>query len=168
MNKDLQTSKMAANNYIDNGDGSSTIIITSRKYGHFYVKIDTDNVDKIKHLRWGISKNKRNFYAVHSYSRTYLHQLLTDCPKTLEVDHINRDTLDNRISNLRCVTSAENQYNKLARGYYFHIPSGKWMAYICVNKVQKNLGYYSSESEAAAVRAAAKSAMHIIVDKKSV
>lgn len=39
---------------------------------------------------------------------TYLHRLLTDCPKGMCVDHRNSDAMDNRQINLQIVTRAEN------------------------------------------------------------
>lgn len=42
----------------------------------------------------------------------WLHRLITNCPKGLEVDHIDRNPLNNKRENLRCVTRAENNRNK--------------------------------------------------------
>lgn len=41
-----------------------------------------------------------------------LHREITQCPEGLVPDHINHDPLDNRRSNLRCVTNAENLRNR--------------------------------------------------------
>ena len=40
-----------------------------------------------------------------------LHRYLTNCPKNMEVDHINHNTLDNRQENLRICTSIINKQN---------------------------------------------------------
>jgi hypothetical protein len=41
-----------------------------------------------------------------------LHQVIMIPPPGMEVDHINRDTLDNQRSNLRLVTKTQNQRNR--------------------------------------------------------
>jgi hypothetical protein len=41
-------------------------------------------------------------------------ELLAPIPEGFEVDHINRDRLDNRIENLRLVTRSENNRNRIS------------------------------------------------------
>lgn len=73
------------------------------------VKISKNSIDKIKNTRFYFS----NGYAKVSSSKTkYLHQILSECEPPLVCDHINRNKLDCRIENLRCVTRAENNKNK--------------------------------------------------------
>jgi hypothetical protein len=40
-----------------------------------------------------------------------------DLTSLLQIDHINRDTKDNRLENLRLVTHQQNSFNRNARGY---------------------------------------------------
>jgi len=86
----------------------------------------------------------------------------------LVIDHINRQRSDNRISNLRDVTNAQNSAN---RGPSFArdgttLPAGvrkrgsRFYAYLNVGKgKQKSLGGYSLEEEASAAFLLARSAI---------
>ena len=88
--------------------------------------VDDDDYEKYKDIRWYLSDMG---YAVirkrigGKKKTLRLHRLITNCPDGLVVDHINRDKLDNRKSNLRCVTQAVNMQNRdaveNARGYYY-------------------------------------------------
>ena len=73
------------------------------------------------------------------------------------VDHINGNSLDNRLSNLRLTTTTENMWNITTaystskhgkRGVHFHAQSGKWHAKICTNGKQKFLGVFKTQDEA--------------------
>ena len=86
-----------------------------------YCVVDDDIFECYGKLRWHLSDNG---YVVrrNNHKTIRLHRLVLDCPEGLVIDHINRDKLDNRRCNLRCVTQAENVRNsdarENARGYY--------------------------------------------------
>ena len=77
-----------------------------------------------------------------------------------EVDHINRDKLDNRWSNLRPVSHTLNQRNhgghqtntSGVNGVCWHKHRNKWQAHIWVDGKNKHLGYFDCIEEAAAAR----------------
>lgn len=80
------------------------------------------------------------------------------------IDHINRDTSDNRISNLRQASRGQNLANMKChkdsasgyKGASFHKRLG-WFARICVNRKHHFLGYHpSAEAAHAAYVEAAK------------
>lgn len=72
-----------------------------------------------------------------------------------DIDHINRNTLDNRPENLRLATRSENNMNRCVsathgfKGVSLHKPSGLWFARTKVNGKQLCLGYFKTPEEAA-------------------
>lgn len=82
----------------------------------------------------------------------------------LQIDHINRNKKDNRISNLRLATNAQNGRNLPIKknnksghpGVSWDNITNKWRATIKVNYKQKNLGRYTDYNEAVGVRVAAE------------
>jgi hypothetical protein len=80
-----------------------------------------------------------------------------------QIDHVNGIRTDNRISNLRLVSNAENQRNAKrskrntsgVTGVYFHKLTGKHRAYIRVNYKRIDLGYFDRFEDAVAARKAA-------------
>jgi len=81
-----------------------------------------------------------------------------------QIDHINGIKYDNKISNLRVVTHAENQRNKrICRantsgitGVVWNKRDKNWRAQIKVDGRMKSLGYFDCKSAAAIVRKAAE------------
>lgn len=75
----------------------------------------------------------------------------------LMTDHINRDKLDNRISNLRIVSSRQNVINRGInknnssgyKGVVKHSQVDKWTAQIMVNRKSIYLGLFNTRKEAA-------------------
>ena len=87
---------------------------------------------------------------------------ITDGSSTNHIDHIDRNVLNNNIENLRVVTIAENQWNRVAKGYCWVESRKNWRVSINVNKVQKYLGSYKTEEEAIETYKKAKAEFHII------
>lgn len=73
-----------------------------------------------------------------------------------EVDHENRNRADNSIRNLRPATRQQNCDNVGGSGVRFEADRGKWLARICVDYEEINLGRFDTEGEALATVRAAK------------
>lgn len=84
-----------------------------------------------------------------------------------EVDHINGERDDNRLSNLRIVSRGGNLKNKRryrvnrsgVAGVYWHGQHQKWCASICSDGKRRHLGLFRTVAEAAKARAAAEAEM---------
>ena len=73
---------------------------------------------------------------------------ITDSSKNNQVDHINKNSLDNRIENLRILTNQQNQWNNKAKGYYWNKADKNWRAQIKINNKSKYLGSFTEEEDA--------------------
>lgn len=89
----------------------------------------------------------------------YMHRQIMNARAGVEVDHRNRNKLDNQRNNLRVASTAENQHNRAPRagrnvpykGVRFDADRGKYRARITVNKREIHLGRYDTPEEAARV-----------------
>lgn len=118
--------------------------------------VDEDKEYLLKDHKW----YKHNGYACAfiNGSRIMLHHIIIGFPPIgLETDHINRNKLDNRVSNLRHVTHRDNLLNRDFtnksgyRGVYFDSHSKRSKPYkAMVRRYNKgiNIGYYSTAEEA--------------------
>ena len=68
--------------------------------------------------------------------------------KSLQIDHIDRNSLNDRIENLRLVTAFENQQNTNTKGYYWDKVTQSWKVERTRNGKRKWLGRYKTEAEA--------------------
>jgi len=125
---------------------------------------DVDYDFLIKH-KWHAYKHRDTFYAKRhiwvngirteqGMHREILHLSHRD---GVEVDHINRDGLDNQRSNLRITTHGLNRHNSKKntnnisgyRGVHWCNSTKKWVAMIAINRKQKTIGRYRSVISAA-------------------
>ena len=88
----------------------------------------------------------------------FLHDFIMKPSDGLQVDHKDRNPLNNQRSNLRLATQWQNHGNKNKpkgkhssqyKGVSFDKSSGKWYALICCQRKQYNLGRYDDEQKAA-------------------
>ena len=84
-----------------------------------------------------------------TYGRLVMAWLLGAWPTT-DVDHIDRDTTNNRAWNLRLVTRRENCQNRYTFKNGATKDKGRWKARISINSKVVCLGTYDTEQEAAA------------------
>ncbi len=73
---------------------------------------------------------------------------ITDTSQNNFIDHINVNSLDNRIENLRILTHQQNQWNNNAKGYIWRKKNNKWQAQIRVNGKTKYIGIFTEEEDA--------------------
>lgn len=84
------------------------------------------------------------------------------------LDHINQNPSDNRISNLREVDQHENNQNRRVQqnstsgttGVSLHKASGRWHARIYAREGCRSLGYYATREAAARARRTAEREMY--------
>ncbi len=139
-------------------DDYAEIVITDRKGDEkARVKIDIDDIDKVKEYRWSLDNHG---YIVNGKMRFRLHRFIMNAPKGKVVDHINGDKLDNRKCNLRICIQADNMKNQKKRknnksgytGVHWYKAKNKWQVYIKINYKRLHLGYYDDLEEAIKVR----------------
>ncbi len=149
-------------------------IVIKRKDGSiYYILISKEDILKIQKRKWCLLKTNRQIYVRSTKRKSclFLHQyLLPTKSPYLFVDHINRNTLDNRRSNLRLVSRFQNGWNMKLRsdnrsgykGVHWFKKTKKWCARISVMGKRISLGHYCNLKDAIRVRKCAENKYHII------
>jgi len=122
--------------------------------------VDEEDADRVLAFKWSATRcrDTGRYYAGRREGRRFvsLHRFILNAPPDRQVDHVNRDGLDNRRSNLRLATPSQNQWNRERRsdnrtgfkGVFAH-KSGKWQALIKANRKHIYLGLFDSKEDAA-------------------
>ncbi len=108
--------------------------------------------DQIGYAATNLSRKK---FGKQSHHTLRMHVLLLGKKNGYEIDHVNKNGLDNRRINIRLCRHAENIHNAKMRkdntsGYFGVKRNGRnWCAQIWNNMKQINLGTYKTKTEAA-------------------
>ena len=126
----------------------------------YFTKVDDDDYEKYGSLNLKLYLNKKSLHCPRAVlyirkdgttSSQFLSRLILNAPKGTVVDHINRDTLDNRKENLRVTNYSNNVRNSRIystnksgyRGVSWDKFYNKWRAQITVNRKNIVLGFFT-------------------------
>ncbi len=110
--------------------------------------IDERDANRVNWHPW--RKSGRYAVAFINGRLTSLHGLILGKKRGYEIDHINRNPLDNRRSNLRFVTHRENMRNNNALGV--SRIGARWRAYFVRDGKQYHVGCFDSKLDAHTAR----------------
>lgn len=127
--------------------------------------VDKEDLEIIGQFKWYAKSFKNGIYAARNdYSEDkkspktlLLHRVLMGAEEGQYVDHISRDTLDNRRCNLRIVTNAQNMWNQRMRsnntsgykGVSWHPVNKSWTARLDHNGEKIQRAGFKSRHDAA-------------------
>lgn len=166
--KRIKSREKGANIYRKDGN---TVYVVVDKLGHEMI-CDEDIWEKYKSHTWFF--HSRYVRAKVNGKETLFHRLVKDCPNGYLIDHINRNTLDNRRENLRITTpsvnsinSKTNRNNKLKqKGVYSH--KNGYVSTICEHRKYHYLGKYKTLEDAIEAREKAEKQYHLpIIEKET-
>lgn len=129
----------------------------------YVAMVDDEDYEFVANFKWQAKIRPHSVYAqtkitLYNGNRktVAMHRLIKFCPSNFDIDHINRNGLDNRNSNLRICTRAQNMWNthfihgvSKYKGVTWDSAAKKWRAAIKHNGITKNLGVFLSETDAA-------------------
>jgi hypothetical protein len=126
--------------------------------------LDVKDYYRLRIFKWVVYGNGTNLYAIrlqftapNKTSTVYMHREIMNPPAPLVVDHRNCDGLDNRRSNLRFATHAQNTRNRRKKkngssqflGVYFNKEKSAWDSQLKHNEKRIWVGRFKTEIEAA-------------------
>ncbi len=127
--------------------------------------VDDEDYEWLSQWKWCLHSKG---YAVRGNGTILMHCVIVGTPVGFETDHINQNKLDNRRSNLRLATRAQNQRNKPKRrdntsgfqGVYFDKSRNKFVAEIHLYGKKKHLGRFDDIQNAAKAYRSASIELH--------
>lgn len=127
-----------------------------------FALVDDEDFEYLNQWRWNALKSGNIYYAsrcvyircnnIKSTKTVLMHKELINTDKGFEIDHINRNGLDNRRVNLRKVTHRQNMLNRSDQSKYMGVckNGNVFRAKVYVNHKQIYIGNYSTPEEAQA------------------
>lgn len=132
-----------------------------------FALVDDDIFEYLNQWKWYYSKGyacRTQRYGLRKENKHLtiaMHRIIMNVVEGKVIDHINRDTLDNRKENLRIGSQQQNTFNSRkslnnTSGYkgVFEMKSGykrnkPWMAQIMFNRKSIFIGYFLNKKQAA-------------------
>lgn len=138
--------------------GTINVRYRSKTYGidkMLDIIVDDDVYEKYKNIKFSVSAEyglDLYYFRYFEGRPKYLHREIMECPLSLQVDHINNNTLDCRRVNLRIVTKAQNAANRRSknknhRGVYKK-SNGKYSISVTQDGLEYLVRYFETELEA--------------------
>ena len=128
-----------------------------------YALVDDADFKWLNQWKWHFDGQ---YAARKSPKKIYMHRLINLTPDSFETDHINRDKLDNRRSNLRSTMRSQNAFNVGLRpnntsGFIgVSWTANRWEAYIWKDGFKIYLGRFKDKYEALKARKKAEEQYH--------
>jgi hypothetical protein len=172
MGRRTKTSKISLN-----ADGTASVELTR---GHIAI-IDQSDIPLVSSYKWHSRPSRGTSYAVRNVRNTDgvfvgrgMHRDIAgigDYDGTTSIDHIDRDGLNNRRSNLRVANATLQKLNQCVRqdntsganGIHMR-PWGKWQARIAVGGQRFSLGHFDTYGEAKRCYDAVRRVVGALVD----
>jgi hypothetical protein len=141
-----------------------TMNVSSKKYPNEITMVSIEDYDTLNKHKWHIiSDNRGMLYVTRTlynpetkkYKIVLMHRIIMQAKDGEIVDHINRNTFDNRRCNLRITDFAGNSRNRKLpknntsgyKGVSFEV--NRWKSYITFNNIDIRLGRYKIKEDAA-------------------
>jgi hypothetical protein len=134
-----------------------------------YTIVDDKDFEWLNKFKWHFGSHGYVVTTVN-YRKVLMHRLINKTPENFETDHINRDKLDNRRSNLRTVTQSQNGFNRGPqknnksgiKGISWEKDRNKWSAELTINQKRVYRQRFNSLQEAISGRQEAEEKYNII------
>lgn len=133
-----------------------------------YALVDDEDFEFLNKWHWSYSRHHTSGGTVLRNDKgkmIKLHRQIMGAKSGQQVDHINRDRLDNRRSNLRFCDNSQNRANSKIRkdnqsgyaGVHFNKDKKKWQAILYFHSKKYFLGYFTDKNNAIKARQEAES-----------
>ncbi len=123
-----------------------------------YALIDDNDYPLLVNYSWHYNTKGYAYYSKSMTEKVSMTSMIMNPPKGYEVDHIDRNPLNNQRYNLRIVTHQQNCHNrsKPKRGNSPYVgvefQDGNWSAFLTINGKYTYLGQFPTASIAALAR----------------
>lgn len=120
--------------------------------------VDDEDFEKVSKHKWHATRDGNTFYAKTNIGskRIFMHRLILNAPTGMDVDHKNKNGIDNSRANIRICSRTQNQANQNSRGgtskykgVCWYSRERRWVSKIGFGGKKILLGYYKDEKEAA-------------------